>query len=703
MADIGGSAQIPEERAKQMAYKVGIDAGGTFTDTVVVDEKGAISVFKAPSTPQDPGKGVYDTLELAAKHYGLPLRDFMANCEMVVHGTTVATNAVIQHKAAKTGLICTRGFTSILHLREGAKPEPFNLNMEYPKPYVPRYLTLPVEERVNSEGEVVIPLNEDDVRKAIRQFKDWNVQAVAVCLLWSIRNPSHEQKIARIIEQEWPAVAYSLSSEVLPVIREYPRTSATVVDASLKPVMRKYTDRLQQSLSENGFRREFLMVIASGGVVAAKSAVERPVFTVLSGPAMGPVAGLLYGQTRGVDNVITVDMGGTSFDMSIVTEGRIATTRGAKVADVPVGVNTLEVDTIGAGGGSIAWVDAGGLLHVGPQSAGAVPGPACYEKGGEEPTVTDANVILGYINPDYFLGGRMRINPALSHRAMEKVARRLGLGIAETAEAVMRVVNQNMISGMEHISVKRGMDPREYLFVCGGGATAIHAGEMARELDMKQVLVPRTTAALCALGMLTTDIKFDSVGSLSTSSLAFDFARVNRVLDDLEAKGKRFLKEEGVDEARWRFDYFANARYPRQSFELEVPLRSSRLSPDSIGQLVQDFHDHHERTYAVSERSSQVEFTDWRVVATGVMPKITLPVQSHGGADATHALKGRRKAYFKALGGFADTPIYEGPKLVHGNKLKGAAVIEEPTTTIVVWPGWEVTVTENGDYFMELG
>ena len=687
-----------------MAYRIGMDTGGTFTDLAVVDESGEFHMYKSPTTPHDYTIGILNCLKQCTADHGMDPVQFFRQVEtFIVHGSTIATNAVLQGKCGKVGIICTKGFSCILWRGEGNKEDVFNLYIPYPKPLVPPYLCQEVTERINSEGGREVPLDEDSVRAAIRQLKKWNVGAIGVCLLWSIANNAHERRVGEIIDEEWPGVFYCLSSEVQPVIREYQRTSCVAFDAMLKPIMTGYVKNLRKGLAEYGFDRDILMVVSSGGIMTASEAVAKPVFSLFSGLAMGPIAGLFVARQEGTDNCVTIDMGGTSFDVSAVIDGMPTVTREARVGGYPTGVTSIDVLTLGAGGGSVAWIDSGGLLHVGPQSAGAEPGPACYGLGGEEPTVTDANVVLGYINPDYFLGGRMKVYPELSRKAIEgKIARALKVGIEEAASGIYRLINENMVNGILDMTLRRGIDPREFLLVVGGGAGSIHAAKLAKELDMKKIVIPRMAPVLCALGMLNADVTLSYVGSKYTDTIDFDFDGVNAMLADLEAKAKAALDRESIPTENRRFEYYVAARYPMQVNEIDMPLRGNRITPDMIPQLVADFHATYEKRYIVSDRSSYVECTDWRVVGVGVMPRLTLAELPYVGEDVSKALKGKRNAYFEEVGNFIETPLYDSGKLGYSMKISGPAIIEDPLTTIVVIPGSRVTVNKAGSYIMEL-
>ncbi len=685
--------------------RIGVDVGGTFTDLIVADETGVGRPVKVPTTPRDPATGVLDAVRLAAEERGESVEELLEACDFFIHGTTVSTNALLQKKTAKTGLLCTRGHRHILYYRDAGKLEPYNLRVKHPDPLIPVYLTLAVAERLNSEGGVETPLDEQGVRDAIRQLKAWDVEAVAVALLWSIVNSAHEQRITEIIHEEWPDVDVSISSEVQPLVREYQRTCATVVDASVKPIVRRYVEKLQESLSEKGLKHEFLMVVSSGGVMSASDALRRPVYTVNSGPSMGPLSGKVCGETIGARNVIVIDMGGTSFEVSTVIDGVIPVSRDQKIGADPLGIIAVDVHTLGAGGGSIAWVDRGGMLCVGPQSAGADPGPACYGMGGTEPTVTDADLLLGYLNPDNFLGGRKELDRDLARKAIEqKIATPLELSVEEAAAAIVRVVEEKMFSGIEEITVRRGIDPREFLLVSGGGAGAVHAAALAAELGIQRVLVPKQATALCAFGMLASDIRFENAITHYTDSKSFDFEAVNGKLARLEALGRQSLAEAGVRPDKMRFESFVEARYPFQVWGLEVALPDGEITESSLPRIIEDFEHLHEERYGAREQGQYVEFTHWRVTASGLMPKsLATPRKASKEVETSKASKGGRNVRFKDTGDFIDTGIFDGSILAPGHEINGPAIVEEPGTTVVLPAGWSAAVTDRGDYLLERG
>jgi len=694
-----------------MSYRMSVDIGGTFTDLVVVDEEGQISVFKSSTTPEDYVAAVISNLRQASESFGIPLQRLMQECSSfvggsLVHGSTIATNALIEKKVAKTGLICTRGFRDILTDREGGKAEPFNWDQDYPPAYVPRYLTLPVTERVNAEAEIETPLLEEEVRQAVRQFEQWGVEVIAVSLLWSIVNPVHELRVGEICREEAPEIPCVLSHQVNPIIREYRRTSSTVINASLLPIVSQYVESFEKRLKEIGYPGGMLMLTSTGGVMSSEELVEKPIYSIDCGPSLAPTAGLWLGQGElGEEKVITADMGGTSFDISCVTDGVIAVSRDVWVGDSILGISKVDIKSIGAGGGSIAWVDSGGLLHVGPESAGAAPGPACYGRGGSRPTVTDANLVLGYIDPDFFLGGSMSLRPELAEAAISKeVAEPLGLGPEQAAFTVWTTINVDMVSAIEDITVWQGIDPREYLFVSGGGAAGLHIIPMVHGLGARDILIPKAAGVISAMGGVFADITAEFSSSRFTESDRFDFRSVEEDMAELEARAQAFLEGAGVPPDRRRVEFYVEARYRSQVWELSVPIRGNRIGNDEeLARLVEGFHQVHERTFGIKEPGRPIECVYWRAKAIGLLTKPRIREVPSGGRDPAAARRGTRKAYFRELGGMVETPVFLGDALRAGNIIQAPAIIEEPTTTVVVFPGSEVRVTELGSYHVRIG
>ena len=690
-----------------MNLRISTDIGGTFTDVVSVDDNGELNVVKVSTTSGNFAEGIFDALDLLAEQYGVTLHDLLSQCSIFVHGSTVSTNALIMRNAAKIGLILTKGHRDILTYREGGKEDPFDPHVDYPEPYVPRYLTATVTERINAEGGIEIPLDEDEVRQELRRLvEEFSVEGIAVCLLWSIVNPSHEKRIGEIIEEEWPGFSYSLSHKVNPLIREYRRAVSTAIDASLLPLVNRYVNELDERLKKNGYRETLYVVTSSGALLETNEIVKKPIYTVGSGPTMAPRAGLMYAAMEGEQEgrIITCDMGGTSFDVSIATEGKIELSRDTQVADEILAIMKANVKSIGSGGGSIAWVDPGKLARVGPQSAGAIPGPACYMLGGEEPTVTDANVVLGYLDPDYFLGGRMDIDPQLSGKVMkEKIAEPLKIDVMEAAYTIWSTVNHNMVAAIEDITIWQGVDPREYMLVSGGGAAGLHIVPIAQELKMKKILVPKLSGVLSSVGGLAADMTMDFHVSHFTGSKQFDYKGVNGQLRDLGKRSREFLLRTGIPAGETSIGFFVEARYAYQVWELNIPLKGSEIKDEeALEELVEDFHRAHERVFGIKEPGQTIEFVNWGAQATAKVPKVEVQDQRHSGEDPGYAFVGKRRAYFRELGGLVDASVYRGDKLLCGARITSPAIIQEPTSTLVVFPGCTAGVSKWGNYLIEL-
>lgn len=695
-----------------MGIRVCVDVGGTFTDVVVVDEEGKFDIQKAPTTPDNYSEGILNALELAAQSRGESSAEFLEKCStfisgVMTHGSTLTTNAMIEGKVAKTGLICTRGFRDVLLFREGYKENPFDFQVDYPEPYIPRYLTIPVVERINSEGEIDTPLNEDEVRQAVSQFKKWGVEAIAVSLIWSVANDVHEKRIREIAHEEWPEVVCVLGSDVNPCIREYRRTVSACIDASLKSLVTGYVTDLIEKLRSKGYKGELGMLNSSGGVMSTDELMARPIYSIDCGPALAPVAGREFAMRElGVSNILTMDMGGTSFDVSVTTEGLIAVSREAKLGNELPGISKVDSRSIGAGGGSIAWVDTGGLIHVGPYSAGATPGPACYGTGGEEPTVTDANLVLGYLDPDFFLGGRVKLYGNLAEEAIGKIAERLNLSLIEAAFAIYSTINANMVVAMQDITIWQGIDPRGYLLVAGGGAAGAHASPLADALEMPRLIVPRVAGGLSAVGGTIADL----VGEYSTSYYTetkeglFDYEGVKKVLDDLKGKGTSFLEREGVPAEKGRLEITLEARYPYQVYELPVPIADLDLTTrEGVEEAVNRFHEVHDRVFAVKEPGMYIECIFWRVraIGKGIAEVEFAELERESKEPSKSALIDERMAYFEKARGVVKTPVYRGKELKYGNELIGPALIEEETTTIVLPLERRLKVTKYGNYLIE--
>ncbi len=687
-----------------MQYVLGVDIGGTFTDFSLVDAEGHISLWKETSTPKDPSVAIQRGIGALAKQGDVSLDEFLGRLDLFVHGQTLATNTVIQRNGPKTALLCTEGFRDIIHFRDGFKPDRYNIQLQPPDDFIPRYLRIPVAERINYAGEVTIPLDEGSVRDAVARLKDEGVESVAVAFLWSLMNGDHERRVKQIIEESLPGVPVVLSSDVLPMIREWERTTCTALSAYVLPGIARYMVDLEAWLQSNGFPHPLLIMQLNGGASTVKKVLARPINSLASGPAAAPVAGLYCSKRIDMNNVITIDMGGTSFDVSMVSDGQPELTRALRVHEMPVGVATVDVHSIGAGGGSIAWIDKGGALQVGPHSAGAEPGPACYGQGGELPACTDANVVLGYINPDYFLGGRREIDPDLSARAVEEhVAKPLGLSVADAAHGIFRIINNNMVDAIRVVSIERGIDPRNYALVVGGGAGAIHAGMLGRTLGMKTAIIPRYSGVFCSFGMIVSDVRHDYMQAFATNTERMDLDGVNKVIADMERKAIEDMIEEGFPEGEVTVTRFADAKYPAQIHELTIPLPAGRpLESADITAMAEGFHDLHERMFTYSVRDSSVDLFHWRVVAHRSVEAKQTPAFAPGSEDVSGAQKGTRRVYFGDINDYRETNIYDGDRLERGMMVTGPAVVEQQNTTIVVFPGQKLEVSEFGDFVLAL-
>jgi N-methylhydantoinase A len=676
-------------------YRVGIDIGGTFTDAVVITSAGEMHIFKSPSTPADSSIGLFDCLVKASGQFGLGLEAFLDRVELLVHGTTVATNTMLQHNGAKTGLITTKGFRDALEMRRAHRENIWDLSLAHPPQIIPRYLRLAVTERVNYAGEIIAPLDEDETRRVVHQLKDEGVQAIAVCTLFAFLNPVHERRIRELILEEYPECFVSISSEILPQVREYERTSTTAVNAYVGPVLGRYLTNLQDKLAAAGLEREVLITQSNGGVMSAGFALQHGAATLLSGPSAGAVGGMHFASQLEMPDLIVMDMGGTSYDVSLIKDGAYSMTTEGEVGRYRVALPMIDIHTIGAGGGSIAYLDQGNMLKVGPQSAGADPGPACYAKGGSQPTTTDANVVLGFINPEFYLGGEFPIDQEAARRAVsQRIAGPLGLDPVDASYGIFRLVNSNMADATRVVSVEKGHDPRDFALVAAGGAGAIHASKIAESVGIPRVIVPKTASVFCALGMLESDLKHDYVRTMWAPFDALDLGELNRVYDDMEAQARRTLRAEGFSSDRVVVERGLDPRYLGQHHEVTVAVPQGTITQETLAEVARRFHQAHERLYLYSEPDSPLESINVRLTATGLIPKTPLASWPAGAAGSDHAIKATRPVYF---GAWLDTPIYDGDKLLAGNRIKGPAIIEEVTTTVVIFPGDRAEVDRLGN------
>jgi N-methylhydantoinase A len=687
-----------------MGFRISVDTGGTFTDVIVADEDGALHLAKAPTDLARAFQSIENALTQLEPELGVSVAELLGRTDVFTYGTTRATNAIVEGRTARTAFFTTEGFPDILLLREGGKPEPFR-QLPYPPPYVPRYLTFEIRERIDSEGDIFAPLDEQSVLEAIAEARRLRAKAVAVCLIWSIVNPEHELRVGELLAREWPEVPFTLSHQLNPIIREYRRASSTAIDASLKPVMQDYLRTLEQDLRAAGLPGHVFVATSFGGAWRPQEVTERPIYSIGSGPSMAPVAALTYAEaeTAGRD-LIVCDTGGTTFDVGLVSAGAInysaETWLGGRWIGHITGIRAVDVKSIGAGGGSIVWIDPGGLLRVGPQSAGADPGPACYGQGGTEPTITDAAVVLGWIDPDYFLAGRLPLDTAAAHAAVERVSEPLGLSVHEGAHAALTIASENIVGAIREITIAQGIDPREVTMVAGGGASGLNAVPIARELGCRRVLLPSTASALSACGALFADIVSEFSRSRYEETRSLDRDSVNDALADVESQADRFLLDlAGLPVTAERKDFFVEARYRAQVWELDVPVPRRLESDEDVRAVEEAFHATHERIFAVREPGQYLECVLWKARATAVLDKPELRPRRPAPSDA--GVDGHVEAYFKETGP-ATVPRHDGASLPPGTTIAGPAILREPTTTVVVYPGSSAVVTQHGNYLLEL-
>ncbi|WP_018152336.1 caprolactamase subunit alpha [Leeia oryzae] len=683
-------------------YRLGIDAGGTFTDFVLAEHSGAVHLFKSPSTPDDGTRAIHAGLTQISNAMGRSIPELIQECDLCINGTTVALNALIEHKGVKVGLLCTDGHEDSIEIRLGHKEEGYRYDASYPPApmLVPRHLRKPVRGRVLADGSVHTPLNEDDIMAAIEYFRRQEVEAVAISFVWSVRHPEHEARAKALVEQHLPGVFACTGSEVHPQVREYTRTSTTVVNAYLSPVMAKYVRRIDQYFKELGAKSPVRYFQSNGGLATGRIMQERAVNAINSGPASAPQAGLYIAQPFGIDNVITVDMGGTSFDITLAKGGQTNLNHDIDFLRYRIGVPMIQVETLGAGGGSIAHINTFGMLEVGPQSAGATPGPACYGKGGENPTVTDANLALGYLRPNAVLGGTIVLDEQKARRAIQTgVAEPLGISIERAAYGISTIVNLNMANGIRRVSIERGYDPRDFALICAGGATGMHITALAEELGVETVLVPKLASCMCAFGQVISDVKYNFLASspmrLSASS---PLEELNRLFDEMEQKGRAQLADDGIGAERVRVSRSLEMRYVGQIHECRVDIGPGRITPERIHELLDAFHRRHEALFTYSEPGSAVELVNLESTVTGLVDKPSLPSLAASASDVSDALESYRDMLFDDQGTVVSAPVYMGEKLAAGHTVTGPAVIEEPTTTLVIRPGWQATLHESGCY-----
>ena len=671
---------------------IGVDIGGTFTDVVFADtESSDIRIHKVPTTPDDPSLGMLDAVR------GLCEREAIAPAEVdhLFHGTTIATNAILTHDGARAGMITSEGYRDILHIGRHQRPQHYSIRQEIPwqaRPFVRRRHRLTVPERIAPPaGEVLVPLDEEAVRQAARRLRDDGVEAIAICFLFSWIDSAHEERAAAIVHEEHPGCFVTTSASVSPQFREFERFTTTAMNAFIGPKMRDYIGRIGARMEEAGVAAELHVMSSNGGVATVRTVSERPVSTLLSGPAAGVLGGRWSGELSGRRKLITFDVGGTSADIGIVDEGRFAeaTARDTWIAGYPVLVSMIDIHTIGAGGGSIARVDRGGGFRVGPESAGAVPGPAAYGRGGTDPTVTDANVVLGRLDRDYFLGGAMVLDEVAARAAIGRLAGALGLDEREAAEGVLAIVNANMANAISSRTVQKGVDPRDFSLVAFGGAGPLHAVEVASRIGIPEVIVPTFPGITSALGLLTTELRYDAVRTQFQVSGELDLARLNRDLAAVESGIADRFRADRIDLAEVGFERSGDLRYVGQGYELRVPLPAGEIGPGEAQELFRRFHEQHRVEYGHVFEESPIEIVNVRVVGVGHTPTIGAPRAARGESLEAARVRTGRGTFRTAGGGLADvaTAFYLRDRLPVGESFPGPAVVLQRDSTTVIPPG----------------
>jgi len=686
---------------EQPNWVLGVDVGGTFTDVVVMGDQGKLVSTKTPSTP-DQSDGVINGIKKIAEILETNYDEFLANCTLVVHGTTVATNALLEYDGAKVGLLTTEGFRDEIEFRRGYKESVFSVRLQKPHQIVPRRYRIGVPERMDKDGNILTPLDEGAVRRSVRELVKEGIKSIAVCFLFSFVNPAHERRVKEIISEEAPDVFVSLSSDVLPQIREFERVSTTVVNAFTGPVMQSYLNHLKERLNEQGFAGELFVMQSNGGVQNVEQTGKLAAGSLLSGPAGGVSAASFIGERSGYENLITVDMGGTSYDVSVIEQLEPTITTESWISRYRVALPMMDIHTIGAGGGSIAWIDSGGALRVGPKSAGSYPGPACYDRGGTQPTVTDINVLLGYINPDNFLGGEMELKRELAEKAVEEhIAKPLGISVIEAALAISQIVNSDMSNAVQYVTSQRGFDPRNFALLAVGGAGAIHAGRQAEDLGINTVIVPALAPVFAAQGDVAANLKVTELRTSFEEMKHVDLDEINQAFEEMEKTTRNKLGAQDITK-HFQANRYIDMRYEGEVHEVTVPVRSrtKRITALNLEATVKDFHGLHERLFAHKDVDQSIEILNLRLDLIGVREKVLLQDEAFDAEDPAPAEAGKRTVYFSSDP--VDVEVYYASLLNPGNLIAGPAIIEQWGTTIVVYPNQEALIDANRNCVIEV-
>jgi len=695
-------------------FRLGIDIGGTFTDCVIVDRvSGAIRVTKVPTVPSDPSAGFLNALETALSCHDVAIGDL----DFIAHGTTVATNTIIEGKGTTAGLITSEGFSDVLEIAYQTRTNLFDLFYQKPRPLVARRLTIGVPERTGPQGEILVPLDEAALRDSALHLRQGGASVIVVAFLHSYRFPAHEQRARAVIAEACPGLPVVLSSDICREPREYPRTSTAVVNAVLLPAVGEYVARLEEKLRQRGAGAGLHLMTSSGGIISSQIASQQPVHLLESGPAATVVGANFVAKMAGFRDIIVFDMGGTTAKAAPVTGGMprvadqfevgpmaVASDSARRGLGYPVRTPVVEMVEVSAGGGSVAWLDPGGALSVGPESMAADPGPACYGRGGDRPTITDANLLLGRLDPNYFLGGAARLEPDLAATAVERhIARPLGLGLDEAAEAVIEIAAAKMAAAMGLATIRRGIDPRGYALVACGGAGPLHAAAIVRQVGIGQVIIPPAPGLTSALGLLATDLRHDFTRQIMRPLRGLNPATVTTAIAEMREEAIVLLRQESVPEADMHFRPVVDLRYIGQSFNLGLSLLDGPVTAVALQEVAAQFHAAHKEAYGFASEGEPLMMVAIHLIATGAVARPAIAPAAPGGADAAEALKSRRKVHFREAGGRVDCAIYDRVRLRAGNIIAGPAIIEQMDTTTLVPPGAEIRSDASGVLIMTVG
>lgn len=674
--------------------RISVDVGGTFTDVIVLDEKtSTLRLEKVETTPENPAIGVLQSFEKADAE--------LDKVDFFVHGTTLGINALLTRTGAKVAIVTTKGFRDVYELGRTSRDPMYDFKYRKPKTLVPRYLVFEVAERLNHKGDVLTPFDREGAVDVARRLREHGVESVAVCFLHSYANPDHELAMEEVLSQECPEVSVTLSHRLSREYREYERTSTTVIDAYIKPITRTYLENLDGELRGSGFEGQFLLTRSGGGAMTLESALERPVHLVLSGPAGGVIGARYLSELIGHESLISIDMGGTSLDASLVAGGQFTVETEKYFQTLPISIPTIDIHTIGAGGGSIAWLDQGGHLQVGPQSAGAVPGPACYGKGGQNATFTDAALMIGYLDPGNFLGGEVKLDTSLAHDAVEGLAQKLNMSLEEVAAGIVRISEAKIAGAVRVISIERGYHPKDFALLTFGGGGAFVAANVARELGIPKAIVPPGPANFSAMGMLMADVVHDFAQTYVTGLEDVDIGTVNEIYAGLLEQAQEALARDGFDTKHRTLVPSAELRYQGQEHTVNLPMPGYKLEEGDVERIVESFNAAHQTQYGHS-MDDPVEIVTLRMRAVGLLPRPEIPKIGKGTGSADNARKGSRSVYLYEPGKRVDYPVYERSLLLSSDRIEGPAIIEEPSSTTVIHANDILTVGDYGELVIEV-